>query len=194
LIILCVPDDHIEDLVHSLPNRPLAYTSGSVRLDQLPQGNLGVFYPLQSFSKNRPIELSDVPFFIEARAKNLGKQLYNLASKLSRKVDYADSVKRRHMHIAAVWINNFTNHMVYQAQRYADAHSIDPAIFDALLKETVSKLERMSAFTAQTGPARRGDNQVLKEHAQSLEGLSKEMYQIISRSIQETYNKHDEQL
>lgn len=191
LTILCVPDDRITNLVTELPNRPLAYTSGSVRLDQLPAGNLGVFYPLQSFSKNREIDLENVPFFIEAREHELGENLYELANKLSSYVGYADSEKRRHMHIAAVWINNFTNHMVYQAELYAENHSIDPEIFKPLLKETLSKLESMSAFEAQTGPARRGDKEVLRLHTQAQSGISKEMYQIISRSILETYKSNE---
>jgi predicted short-subunit dehydrogenase-like oxidoreductase (DUF2520 family) len=170
-----------------LATYPLAYTSGSVRLDQLPEGNIGVFYPLQSFSKNRTIALSEVPFFIEARNADLGDLLFQLAKILSPHVDFADSEQRRHMHLAAVWINNFTNHMVFQAQEYAEAHAIQPEVFLPLLKETIAKLETLSARDAQTGPARRGDLHVLAQHEAALSGAAKEMYQLISRSILETY-------
>lgn len=189
LTILCVPDDRIANLVTELPGRPLAYTSGSVRLDQLPEGNLGVFYPLQTFSKSRPVDLAQVPFFIEARNPEFGQQLFDLAKILSPSVDYADSEKRRHMHIAAVWINNFTNHMVFQAQQYAREHHIQSEVFLPLLKETMAKLENLSAYDAQTGPARRGDLHVQQQHEEALNGLSKEMYHLISQSIRETYQK-----
>lgn len=192
LTILCIPDDHIAKLVSDLAGRPIAYTSGSVHLDQLPEGNLGVFYPLQSFSKNRSIDLSEVPFFIEARNAAFAQQLFDLALTLSQSVAYADSEQRRQMHIAAVWINNFTNHMVYQAERYAEAHAINPAVFHPLLRETIAKLGDLSAFEAQTGPARRGDIHILAQHEAALNGLSKEMYHLISQSILETYKKNEQ--
>ena len=194
LVLLCVPDDAIEGLIHQLGSRPIAYTSGSVVLDQLPMNeNLGVFYPLQTFSAQRAIDISEVPFFIEARNEAFGLGLFHLARKLSATVAFADSTRRKDIHLAAVWINNFTNHMVYRAQDFALRNAIDPEIFQPLLKETVFKLAELSAKDAQTGPARRGDLSVIEQHKMALSGTEKDLYALISKSILQTYSD-DEQL
>jgi len=194
LALLCVPDDAIEGLIHRLGTRPIAYTSGSVVLDQLPtHENLGVFYPLQTFSAQREISISEVPFFIEARNEAFGLGLFQLARQLSDTVAFADSVRRKDIHLAAVWINNFTNHMVYRAQDFALRNAIDPEIFQPLLRETVFKLAELSAKDAQTGPARRGDLSVIEQHKSALSGMEKELYSLLSQSILQTYSD-DEQL
>lgn len=194
LVMLCVPDDAIADLIGQLGTRPIACTSGSVVLDQLPaHENLGVFYPLQTFSAQRSIDISEVPFFIEARNEAFGLGLHQLARQLSTTVAFADSARRKEIHLAAVWINNFTNHMVYRAQDYALRKGIDPQIFQPLLRETVFKLAELSAKEAQTGPARRGDLSVIELHKNALSGMEKELYTLLSQSILQTYSD-DEQL
>ena len=174
-------------------NTPVAYTSGSVALNSLPhRESIGVFYPLQTFSKDLDLDVSQVPFLIEASTEKFGNQLFDLATQLSTSVSYADSQKRKELHLAAVWVNNFTNHIVHIAQKYADENNVDFVLLTPLLKETIHKLDYLSAHDAQTGPARRGDLSILEEHMSKLNGVEKELYQLISKSIQNTYSKDGE--
>lgn len=190
LVLICTPDDSISSICNNIDaSCPIAYTSGSVELDTLPQRkNLGVFYPLQTFSKQLDLDLSTVPFFIESTNEDFTKSLFILASKITDTVTLANSQERSELHLTAVFVNNFTNHIIYQAQKYAESKSIDFNHLFPLLKETIHKLELDSAYNTQTGPARRGDDDIIKKHSQRLEGSSKELYSLISKSIKETYN------
>jgi len=95
------------------------------------------------------------------------------------------------MHIAAVMVNNFTNHIIHLAQQYSSENNIDFKHLQPLLKETVLKLEKTLAISAQTGPARRSDLAVIESHLQKLTGKTREVYKVISESIIETYAKND---
>ena len=191
LVLLCVPDDSISDLLLSIDKScPVAYTSGAVELSSLTlRENIGVFYPLQTFTKDGEMNLSDVPFFIEGNNESFAQQLFDLASKLSSTVNFATSEERKKLHVTAVWVNNFTNHILHIAQEYATKNDVDFNHLMPLLKETISKLDKTSALENQTGPARRGDQATMKLHEAQLEGLPKELYALISHSIQKTYLK-----
>ena len=194
LALICVTDDAIHKTIEEIDTEtPIAYTSGSVELSALPEReSLGVFYPLQSFSKNQDLTITEIPFLIEATNKVFAQQLFDLASRLSTKVSYADSKQRKELHLAAVWVNNFTNHIVHIAEKYAASKNLDFSLLQPLLKETIHKLDHLSAFAAQTGPARRGDAEIIDEQAMKLEGLEKEIYLLISKSIRNTYSNNEE--
>ncbi len=191
LVIICTPDDTISNICKSIdPSCPIAYTSGSVEINSLPnREKIGVIYPLQTFSKNVKIKLNKVPFFIESTNIILQKKLYNLALKISDNVNIIDSTQRKKIHLAAVFVNNFTNHIIYQAQNYAKTNSINFKDLMPLLDETLNKINIESAFNSQTGPARRGDDNIIKQHIESLKGNSKEIYSLLSESIKDTYNE-----
>lgn len=191
LTLLCVPDGEIRSLIQNIdPEIPVAYTSGSVSLDSFSnRTHVGVFYPLQTFSKGREIAISKVPFFIEADSAVYEKKLVLLAKKLSDHVSIADSEQRKKLHLTAVWVNNFTNHILMQAKAYADEQQVNFEHLKPLLEETVRKLDGMSPYDAQTGPARRGDQQTIDTHLNELTGIQKELYALISKSIQQAYKK-----
>ena len=191
LVIICTPDDAITNICKSIDSScPIAYTSGSVEIQSLPyREKIGVIYPLQTFSKNIKIKLNKVPFFIESTNNLLQKQLYNLTLKISNNVKIIDSIQRKKIHLAAVFVNNFTNHIIYQAQNYAKTNSINFKDLMPLLEETFNKINIESAFKSQTGPARRGDNNIIKQHIEILKGNSKEIYMLLSKSIKDTYNE-----
>jgi len=193
LVLFCVPDDAIAKLIDKIDTRcPIAYTSGSIELSSLPQRKeLGVFYPLQTFTKGHEIDLFEVPFFIEATNDYFATRLFDLAWKISKSVAYASSKQRKELHHTAVWVNNFTNHIMYLAQDYAANHNIKFDHLKPLLKETMNKLNFQSPRDAQTGPARRGDEKIIEQHIDKLEGLPKEIYALISKSIQQTYSNND---
>lgn len=191
--LICVPDDAIEAVLNELhPEISAAYTSGSVQLDSLPnRTNLGVFYPLQTFTKSHTPDISVVPFFIEANNAMFGSQLLEMAEKLSTNVSYANSDERKKLHLAAVWVNNFTNHILYRAEEYSYQNQVDFKHLLPLLNETILKLNNQSAFDAQTGPARRGDTNIIHAQLDQLEGTPKEIYELMTKSIQETYNSDE---
>lgn len=189
LVVLCVTDDAIASVLSKLPvDIPVAYTSGSVRLDQLPQREqLGVFYPLQTFSKERNVDLSKVPFLIESANNEFGEALFSVARKISNKVIYADSKDRYQLHIAAVMVNNFTNHIYALADDHMKKNHLDFDLLKPLINETVDKLNDLTPTQAQTGPAKRGDREVIKNHTSTLEGRTKKIYSLLSESIIESY-------
>lgn len=190
LVIICVPDDLIASVISEIPEGcPIAYTSGSVTLSNLPERDqLGVFYPLQTFTKDNPVNMFEVPFFIEARSTDFASKLFDLAWVISRNVNYASSDERKKMHLAAVFINNFTNHLAYISKQYMDSEDLDFNHLKPLLKETARKLESQDPFIIQTGPARRNDQKIIQEHIEALENpTQKEIYRLISKSIHQTY-------
>ena len=191
LCIICVPDDEISNVVEQInDNIPVAYTSGSVELQDIPKRReIGVFYPLQTFSKGRIIDFFNVPFFIESTDEYFATTLFDLAWKISKEVNYANSEERKKMHIAAVMVNNFTNHLIYQAQKYSEENNIDFKHLQPLLKETFEKLEDHSAYNSQTGPARRGDKAIIAEHLSQLKGNQRKIYEVITSSIIASYDK-----
>ena len=190
LVLVCVPDDLISSIISEIPaDCPIAYTSGSVELNQLHERDeLGVFYPLQTFTKGSPINVFEVPFFIEARSTDFASKLFDLAWVISRKVSYASSAERKKLHLAAVFINNFTNHLAHISKSYLDHQNLDFEHLKPLLKETARKLESQDPIDIQTGPARRNDKEIIQDHIDALEDpLQKEIYRLLSKSIHQTY-------
>lgn len=188
LVLLCVPDDVIFTLIDQIPNKNIAYTSGSVVLKEIEGKNIGVFYPLQTFRKTDTLAIDKVPFFIEASNKTLENNLISLAKKISNNVSIVSSEERKKYHLSAVFINNFTNHLLYLAKKEADKNGIVWENLLPLLEETLKKNLISNPFDNQTGPAKRNDVQTINKHVSMLEGKSKEIYQLITESIKSTYH------
>ena len=191
LILICVSDDAIESIVAQLPvNSKIAYTSGSLELQRFTQHtNIGVLYPLQTFSRDRIVNLFEVPFLIEANSVDFAQELFDLAWQISRKVSFANSSERKTYHLAAVWMNNFTNHLIYQSKEILDNKELNWEFLLPLLKETVNKLDSMSPYDSQTGPARRNDQSIIQQHEEMLNGIPKELYTLLTKSIIDLYKK-----
>lgn len=194
LILVCVSDDAVNSVISLLPkNSKIAYTSGSVEISSIEDHeNIGVFYPLQTFSKIKSVNLFEVPFLIEALDTVFAQELFDLAWKLSRNVQFATSLERKKYHLAGVWINNFTNHIVFQAKNYLDKNDLDWNLVLPLLNETVEKIKILDPFDAQTGPARRNDLQTIDQQEEMQNGIQKEIYSLLSKSIIDTYKKNDQ--
>lgn len=194
LVLVCVNDDAISTVLHEIPaHLNVAYTSGSVELTALPQRErLGVFYPLQTFTKGIELDLTHVPFLIESTNPSWGNELHVLAKKISSQVHWATSEDRKRLHVGAVFVNNFTNHLAYLADQFLKANELNFELLVPLLQETSKKLQSISPYDAQTGPARRGDLLILEQHKQVLDGNALEIYELLSKSILETYKKLEE--
>lgn len=192
IYILAIADDAIADFSKqlNLPNKLVVHTSGSVSLTDLKcNAHKGVFYFLQTFSKNRNINFSSVPIFIEAENTNSLKLLEILAKSLSNSVFYINSAQRQKLHLAAVMVNNFVNHLYYLAGEICDKNHLPYTALLPLIHETTAKLDTLTPYNAQTGPAKRGDTQTIEKHTALLKGKPKQIYKLLSKSILETYGK-----
>lgn len=191
--LICVSDGAIMEVISKVsPTVKVAYTSGSIRLEDLPErANLGVFYPLQTFSQGSDVDISEVPFLIESHSKSFENELFNLAGTISERVILADSIDRYQTHIAAVMVNNFTNFLYYLAEKHLNEHALDFDILKPLINETVRKLDVFSPLEAQTGPAARDDQQVIQKHIQSIsQPETKELYKLFSIFIGKEIKNH----
>ena len=190
IILICVPDNVIKEVVNQIPlYNTIAYTSGSISLNTFSEhSNIGVFYPLQTFTKNQLIDLKTVPFFIEANNQSLEDALYAFASRIGKKVSRTNSENRKQYHIAAVMINNFTNHLAYLAQHHLAQHHLDWENLLPLFKETARKIVTSNPKEIQTGPARRNDTQVINQHLEALNENEKNIYLAMTNSIINTYH------
>lgn len=198
LYLICVADDAISSVAHNLGDRLgrdriVVHTSGSVPIDILTPlfNKCGVLYPLQTFSKERSLDYSAIPFFIEGSCEEVTKCLTNLASKISKSVELADSNRRKLIHVAAVFACNFTNHMLDIADSILQCDYMDIRILMPLIKETINKAETLCPHDAQTGPAKRQDHLVMKAHENLLKGINMDnecqIYKMISTSIIDRY-------
>ena len=188
MVLLCVPDDIVYEFINKIPNTSCAYTSGSIELTKVESKNIGVFYPLQTFRKKDKIEIEKVPIFVEATNEVFQNQLIELAKKISNNVSIVNSEERKKYHLSAVFLNNFTNHLLYLSQKEADKNGLKWDNLLPLLEETFKKNLTSNPFDNQTGPARRNDLITIEKHLSMLEGKSKEIYQIITESIKSTYH------
>lgn len=169
----------------------LAHTSGTLPMELLEPAavSYGVFYPLQTFSKEKSPDLSEVPFCLEASDKKGLKRLKKLASSLSGKVYELDGDKRKVLHLAAVFACNFTNHMLRISEDILREEEIDTQLLHPLIRETIEKSMQMGPAQSQTGPALRGDQPVLEAHLEQLEEHPEwaELYCLLSRDIRRHY-------
>lgn len=188
IYIFSVKDSALLDLIHKIPqNKGLwLHTAGSVPMGVFEGYNdrYGVLYPLQTFSKNRDIDFSIVPVFIESNSAGDEAYLLSFAGKLTRQVISLSSEKRKHLHLAAVWVCNFTNHMYLMASKILQEQSLSEAFLLPLIDETAAKVHQLSAREAQTGPAIRYDENIIEKHIELLSDPNmKELYRLISRNI-----------
>lgn len=191
IFILAVADDAIEEIAPEIilpPDAVLAHTSGAMPLDKLGYAvtpNIGVFYPLQTFSKQKRIEWKNIPIFIEAENSFTTKTLYRLGRNISKNVKKIDAAKRLAIHVAAVFACNFSNNLMIEAEKLLKKESLDFDILKPLIAETFSKILAIGPTQALTGPARRGDLETLDRHMNYLrknEDLA-EVYRLISQQI-----------
>jgi predicted short-subunit dehydrogenase-like oxidoreductase (DUF2520 family) len=188
LYLLCVPDNSIVSIIPNLPHGcNIAYTAGAVKLPPVADmKKIGVFYPLQTFSENRTLNIDDIPFHIESEDSYLQQNLFDLAWKISKKVTLSTYSQRLQLHIAAVFTNNFTNHLLVLAANHCKENSVDFTDLHPLLIETVNKVIALGPENAQTGPAIRNDTSTISAHELQLSGRTKEIYQLITQSIKES--------
>ena len=146
----------------------------------------GVLYPFQTLSRSRPLEPSQVPCLVEGSSPTVTASVKKLAGSVYDSVEEVDSKNRLVIHTAAVFANNFSNHMVHVAQQLMEEANLDPGMLDLLMEETFHKLREMDTFSAQTGPAVRGDQLTMNKHIELLKDHPEweKLYTFISRDIE----------
>lgn len=194
MTVISVSDNAIADIAGALTHLhgTVAHTSGSTPLSVLTDAGIrhaGVFYPLQTFTKDAPLDYSDIPFFIEASDAPTLTTLMETARLISHDVHEADSTVRARLHLASVFACNFVNHLWCMADDLLHESGLDFKTLRPLVRETLHKLDRLSPFEAQTGPAVRQDTKVLDYQKQQLSDNRErlDIYTLISDSIM---NKH----
>jgi predicted short-subunit dehydrogenase-like oxidoreductase (DUF2520 family) len=191
IYIIAISDDAVTSLSEALPfaEKLVVHTSGSVNLHHLDRKNRrGVFYPLQTFSKDADLGFENVPICIEVEHKTDYNILKELAMAVGSKFYRVNSDQRAALHLAAVFVNNFTNQLYRVAHEITESQSVDFNILKPLIKETAKKIDSLSPYMAQTGPAKRNDQNTIKKHLKSLEkDIHKDIYELMTKAIQETH-------
>ena len=190
LFIVSVKDAVLTDVVQQLmqgrEEQYFAHTAGSMSLT-LFQGmarHYGVFYPMQSFSKERRINFSEVPVFLEASDAQTLTQLKALSATLTPHVYELSTDKRRSLHLAAVFACNFANHCYALSAEILQQHGLPFNVMLPLIDETARKVHHLSPLEAQTGPAVRYDLNVISKQQQLLDDPDmRELYERLSKSI-----------
>lgn len=193
LIIIAVTDSAIEEVASSIGefNGIVVHTAGSVGMDMF-QGifkDYGVLYPLQTFSKEIPVPISEIPFFTEASSHETMLKIKETASNLSDKVYEADSCKRMLLHVAAVFAGNYSNLMYIISNELIRASTLPPEVLHPLITETARKAITGDPLKTQTGPARRNDSITIEKHIEALASLPEyaELYRLLANIIIKKY-------
>jgi len=197
IYILAIKDDLIgrvgEQLAKNktVQKKLVVHTSGAVESTVLAPyfKHYGVFYPLQTFSKNKKVAFKNIPICVDAEKRKDKKRLLFLANQISKKVYTISDQERAILHVAAVFVNNFTNHLFYIASDICTKEQIDFNILQPLIQETVLKIQDQAPLEMQTGPARRGDKATIKKHLLFLRQYPEYaiLYSGLSESIQNLY-------
>lgn len=194
-VLIAVSDSAVGDVAATIPTgrAMVAHTSGSVPLETLSarHAKAGVFYPLQTFSRDVKVDISRVPIFTEASDAETHQRLDTLARTLSRHVYHADSERRKSLHVAGVLTSNFPVYLLEIARRQLAEAGFPLDVVQPLAEATIAKAFEVGPYDALTGPARRGDIDVTRRQAAMLPDDHREVYQAITNCILHDY--HSEQ-
>jgi predicted short-subunit dehydrogenase-like oxidoreductase (DUF2520 family) len=186
--IICVSDSAISSVSSQLlfENRLVVHTSGSSDLNLLDsKNNKGVFYPLQTFTKNKAVDFSEIPICLEAENVSDYNFLEKVAKSISKNIYDISSEQRKALHVSAVFVCNFTNHLYTIGNTICEENNIPFEILQPLIEETAEKIKSLSPSDAQTGPAVRNDQKTIEKHIDFLKNENqKEIYKILTKSIQ----------
>ncbi|MFN8286397.1 MAG: F420-dependent NADP oxidoreductase [Chitinophagales bacterium] len=198
IYLISVKDDAIAEIAAGLQlkDKFVAHTSGTKSRNLLKDVtvNNGVFYPLQTMTRKAVLDFKKIPFLIEGSNNATTLALEGLAASLSEKIHIVDEEQRQWIHVAAVFANNFTNHLYGISEHLLAEHGLPFDILKPLIFKAIENLERYSPSELQTGPAARQDMLVIDRHLQLLadESRLKKIYEVLTESIISSLpqNKH----
>ncbi len=194
--LVAVKDDAIGEIGAHFKffDKIIAHTSGTKSKDLLQNAspNFGIFYPLQTMTKTSKVDFKTVPVLIEGSNKQTIVKLEELAKAISKNVHRVDEQQRQWIHVAAVFANNFTNHLFGISEQLLLAQGLPFEILKPLIFNFIQSLESHSPSEIQTGPAKRGDMQTIEKHMLLLADDTRllKVYQVLTESIIEQASKH----
>ncbi len=187
LNIVTIKDDAIEDIARQLDTSvPVVHSSGSAPIDVFRGFNqFGVLYPLQTFSKQRALDIAAIPFLIEGNSIEFTAWLITFCGDyLSDNAHRADSKMRAEIHLAAVFACNFTTQLLQESDVLLQKSNLDLGVLHPLIRETMEKVLELGPKEAMTGPAKRGDFATIEKHINKLEDQDlKTLYKMLSDRI-----------
>jgi predicted short-subunit dehydrogenase-like oxidoreductase (DUF2520 family) len=191
LYIVSIKDDalmrRVKDITLISPKSIFVHTAGSIRMDIFEGciAKYGVFYPMQTFSKEREVDFQQIPIFLEANSDEVFLSLEHLAKRLTQRVYKADSLQRKYLHLSAVFACNFVNHMYAISAELLEKHNLPFEVMLPLIDETARKVHTISPSEAQTGPAVRYDQKVIAMQKELLadDQNLQELYMCMSQRI-----------
>ncbi|MCH1471837.1 MAG: DUF2520 domain-containing protein [Flavobacteriaceae bacterium] len=195
MILIAVSDHAIQEVSNQLPltDAVVAHTSGASSMDLLSNHkHRGVFYPLQTFSKQQPLTWSEIPILWEGNNKLVDEKLESLSQLLSPLAVQSDEKQRLSMHLAAVVVNNFTNHLYAEAHRFCKSKHVNFDLLVPLIEETTRKIKQLDPRESQTGPASRGDMQTVQRH--KAVPMTEELSDIYSLFTSQLLNRNNENI
>lgn len=200
LMLMAVSDQAIEELSERLApvlsgsTTPVAHTSGATPVQALQAcaPRCGVFYPLQTFSGQTPVDFDSLPLCYYSPDASTQTLLQTLAQSICKHTYRIDDSERAVLHAAAVFANNFTNLLFAMSEELCKLHGLPFDLLRPLIAQTAAKVQQISPGQAQTGPAKRGDTPTLQKHLELLQALPQgrefvEVYSLLSRCIKERF-------
>lgn len=193
IFLLALKDEAIPAVAKKIQKKNaemVLHTSGATPLSALSRFEKhAVLYPLQTFSKNRPIDFSTIPLCLEGNSPLVLQEIKSLAEELSTNIYEISSEQRKSLHVAAVFVNNFVNYLYTEGEGICKENELPFEILHPLILETASKATGFSPAEAQTGPAKRKDTEIIKTHLEQLHGDRKKIYQLLTESIHNLHGK-----
>ena len=189
IYLIAVSDNSIKKVVQLLPKDSfVVHTSGSISLKEIKRDRAGVFYPIQTFSKGSHVNFSEISVGLESKNSKDLMILKKLAKLIGSKSFVLNSSKREQLHLAAVLVNNFTNHLFAEANLICKKNNLPFDLLLPLIKETVEKIDKLSPKDSQTGPASRNDSETISKQIKLItNNRLKKIYKVLTSAIQE-YN------
>ena len=201
LYVIAVNDSAIQEVLENIrlkDNQLIVHTAGSLPMNIMEgfSANYGVFYPLQTFSKSKKVDFSTIPICIEANHPSNFLKLEKLGEKLSTSVNQINSEERKTLHLAAVFVNNFVNHLYAVGADILHDKKLDFDLLKPLIRETAEKIESLRPIDAQTGPAKRNDQNTINTQLKMLQDKPEfqKIYSFATESIFRLQQKHEHDL
>ncbi len=191
IYLIAVNDDAISQVSKLLITKKgiVVHTSGAIAMHVIQSEKRGVFYPLQTFTKSKEVDFSTIPICIEAESPQLLETLKILAKAISEKVHEINSEQRKKLHLAAVFVNNFTNYLYGVGETICLEEGLPFDLLKPLILETAEKVQTLSPKEAQTGPAKRHDEKSMESHLKLLNKEHIALYKLLSEAIKQAYEK-----
>ena len=187
LIIIAVSDNAIAEVSSkiNIKNQLVAHTSGSFSITDLDSKfRKAVFYPLQTFSKKKAVDFKQIPICLESDNESDYTILDQVAKSISNSVFNINSNQRKSLHVSAVFVCNFVNHLYKIGNDICQENGVDFEILKPLIQETANKIQHLLPIDAQTGPAKRNDNETINAHLKLLSNDNqKDIYKLLTKSI-----------